>query len=183
MANLPRWIDSPRVDSSAMLAAFLEFRGRRRAPSPSGSPSLSLALTGTDLAQPVDAGTADPYDSLYLIKHRAAEYVMVHGVLLKPTEIPSSIPEQACHDTGCARCAELRGGYQFRWYSTPWKEAYIRTKRPGAWAPGEPEEGPLRPASTGPSCVLGVVGDRAPVQRRMEQGETPTGAGGAGAGP
>ena len=69
---------------------------------PPGSPSPSLALTGTDLGQPVDAGTADPYDSLYLIKHRAAEYVMVHGVLLKPTEIPSSIPEQACHDTGCA---------------------------------------------------------------------------------
>ena len=123
-----------------MLAAFLEFRGGG---CPSRGPLPSLALTGADLAQPAGAGTADPYDSLYLIKHRTAEYVHVNGVFLKPTEMPSSIPERVCNDPGCVRCAELRGGYQFRWYSTLWKEAYIRMKKPGAWVPGEPEEAPV----------------------------------------
>ena len=115
-AELPRWIHHPRVDSQAMLSAFLAYRGR---------------CTGEAHAQ---------LDHLYMIVHRHEPTVVVGGQVIRPQEIhPPGLPTQPCTAQGCARCLEGRGGYQFKWYHPRWRAAYVRLRRKvppeDAWHP------------------------------------------------
>ena len=113
---LPRWIATRRCDSGAMLAAFLWYR------------------------QHCTTAEANAVGYLYSIEHAEQGFVMIDGQKVVPQRIPSPVPTMPCTAASCARCEGLRGGYQFRWYSPKWEEAYLRGARPGAWHPGEPEE-------------------------------------------
>ena len=116
MADLPRWVPSPRVDSQAMLSAFLYYKGRCH-------PSEQEALA-----------------ALHGIGHAVQDTINVAGIDIMPTTIRGPVPMTPCTAAGCRRCVDRRGGYQFRWYSRHWEEAYRRTRRPGSWLPGEPEQ-------------------------------------------
>ena len=110
--ELPRWIDDPRVDSRAMLSAFLEYRGR---------------CTGEASAQLGD---------LYMIVHRLEPEIVLGGQVIRPQEIRSQdIPTRPCADQVCERCRTGRGGYQFKWYHVRWGDVYCRLCRLGAWTP------------------------------------------------
>ena len=113
--GLPRWVDSASVDSQAMLSAFLGFLGN------------CTDDEATELAE------------LFSIEHAIQPTITVLGQVLRPEPVPSPVPAHPCVASGCARCASGRGGYQFRWYSPRWGEAYRRTRRPGSWEPGQPE--------------------------------------------
>jgi hypothetical protein len=113
--DLPRWVNAGTVDSPAMLTAFLGFL---RSCSEDES---------TELAE------------LFSIEHTIRPTVTVLGQVLRPDPVPSPVPAHPCVAPGCARCASGRGGYQFRWYSPRWGEAYRRNRRPGSWEPGHPE--------------------------------------------
>ena len=92
--------------------------------------------------EPSDAirAAVQPYSELYMIEHDIQKTFVVGGRVLQPQHIPAPVPAVACVAKGCARCASLKGGYQFRWYSGRWGQEYQNNSRAGAWKPGEAEE-------------------------------------------
>ena len=114
--DLPRWIKSARLDSAAMLSAFLRYKG---------------------LCSEAEAGAVA---ELYSVEHAIRETITLGTQQVKPQQVPSPVPSVACTVPGCIRCSKLQGGYQFRWYSQLWGSVYTEHRRPGSWAPGEPED-------------------------------------------
>ena len=80
-----------------------------------------------------------PYAELFMIEHAMRSTFVVAGRVLQPQQVPAPVPTIPCVAMGCVRCQNLRGGYQFKWYSRLWGDEYRRSRRPGAWTPGEPE--------------------------------------------
>ena len=109
--EFPRWIDHPRVDSQAMLSAFLDYRGR---------------CTGEARAQ---------LDHLYMIVHSHESTFLVGGQVIRPQEM-RPLPTRPCAAQGCERCRTGRGGYQFKWYHPRWRSVYVRLRRDDTWTPG-----------------------------------------------
>jgi len=106
MADLPRWVDSWRVDSPAMYSAYLTYCG-----------TLDEASTELhDLKQL-------PYQVHFSWLDRQYDD---HG--LRRLGVKSE-----CRTVGCARCMEGCGGYVFRWYDKRWYPLYARNARPDAW--------------------------------------------------
>ena len=107
---LPRWIDDPACDSSAMLAAYLGYHSRQ--------------------------GGADQkvceFQDLYMIVHQPDD-VLAPSLCLANGSIP--LPTRLCQAPQCMRCQREMGGYQFRWYHPAWEEYYLQHKRLGAWSP------------------------------------------------
>ena len=67
-----------------------------------------------------------PY--LWLVDHQSA------GAPLAPPGVRDmAIPTRPCVDPECQRCANLWGGYQFRWIDTRWLEQSEAIRRPGSW--------------------------------------------------
>ena len=113
-AELPRWIDHPRVDSQAMFSAFLAYRGR---------------CTGEAYTQ---------LGHLYIIEHRHEPTVAVSSQVIRPQEIHSrGQPTRPCTAQGCARCLSGHGGYQFKWYNDRWRDTYISLSKENAWHPDD----------------------------------------------
>ena len=108
--ELPRWIDHPRVDSQAMLSAFLDYCGRC-----------------TEEAR-------EQLDHLFMIVH-TQESTFVKGNKVVQPQVMSPLPTRPCEAQECERCRTKRGGYQFKWYHERWKDVYIRLSRNGAWKP------------------------------------------------
>ena len=111
MAN-PRFIDRDDVDSAAMLGAA--------AHSLHIDKQLweSIGVWGQLLISVHFAGPYEPDD----------------------TTVPAGFYTVKCNEgITCARCAEGRGGYKFRWFSPLWSTAYVAGAREGAWLPGRPE--------------------------------------------
>ena len=77
---------------------------------------------------------------LYAIEHAEQGFVMIGGQMVVPQRIASPVPTQPRAAASCARCEGRLGGYQFRWYSPEWGQAYLRGARAGVWRPGEPED-------------------------------------------
>ena len=102
--DLPRWIDDPRVDSSAMLRAFLAYRDR---------------CTGKAYTQ---LGDID------MIVHDQAPTVVVCGQVIRPS-VMRPLPTRKCTAQECIRCSERRGGYQFKWYHERWRDTYVKMRR------------------------------------------------------
>ena len=111
----PRWINSARHDSAAMLSAFLRYKG------------LCSEAEAVAVAE------------LYSVEHAIRETITLGTQQVTPQQVPSPVPSVACKVPGCVRCSSLQGGYQFRWYSQLWGSEYTEHRRPGSWAPGEPE--------------------------------------------
>ena len=99
------WADNDRVDSQAMLSAFLTYRQRCH------------GLARTQL------------DDLFMIRHRHPPFYVIGGQRIVPEEPAAPVPEVACAAPQCARCEAQRGGYQFKWIHHRWAQAY----RAQAW--------------------------------------------------
>ena len=108
--ELPRWIDHPRVDSQAMLSAFLDYRNR---------------LSGESRKQ---------LEHIYMIVHTQESTFVTGNKVIQPQEI-SPLPTRPCKERECERCRTRRGGYQFKWFHARWENVYIRLSREGAWTP------------------------------------------------
>ena len=113
--ELPRWIDHPRVDSQAMLSAFLDYRGRCK-----------------------EEARAQ-LDHLYMIVHTQESTFVTGNKVIRPQNM-SPLPTRPCETQECERCRTNRGGYQFKWYHQRWKDIYIRLSRNEAWTPDELEK-------------------------------------------
>ena len=109
MANKPRWIRSPSVDSPAMLSAVMEFRQKNR------EVWNRLGLEG----------------ELTIVNH--LESSTMGDKFLQDVDCPGTL------EGWCARCAQGRSGYTFRWSSPLWADAYDRIRRPDSWGHGDPE--------------------------------------------
>ena len=139
MAELPRWVPSRRVDSSAMLSAFLAYRGR------------------------CSAEEKEALGHLYMVEHAERKTINIFGVELEPQKVPAPLPSVPCAEPACERCLTRRGGYQFRWYSKLWEENYRKGRRQGSWLPGEPvvdEEDLGRPGPGAPCTTRGATGQK-----------------------
>ena len=126
---LPRWVPSHRVDSQAMLSAFLHHRTR-----------CSLAAL-------------EPLTDLYLIDHRMGDPLVTWGgntFNLVANTTPGPVPTVPCLTPHCTRCALGHGGYKFKWDSERWARGYNALRRPNTWAPGDPED-PTGPPDIHPS--------------------------------
>ena len=117
MAHYPRWIRSERVDSPAMLSAFLAWR-KEDTKDPDGT---------------------QPHGDLFMVEHAIRSTFLVGGRVVQPQHVPAPVPTVPCVAGGCTRCLTLRGGYQFKWHSHLWGHEYQRKCRAGSWVPGEPE--------------------------------------------
>ena len=106
MADLPRWIDHSKVDSMAMLGAFLGW----------------VATAPAEMQRKVE--------HLYTIDHA----MMTMGTQVLKPKLPTGVDLQSfqCNTANCRRCTSLQGGYQFKWYDARWVVAYNRMKRDGA---------------------------------------------------
>ena len=127
--DLPRWINSARVDSELMLSAFLWYRSQ---------------CSETEKVE---------LECLYSIKHRLKDTIVIEGMLVRPQQIGEPVPSTPCTAEGCERCRTGRGGYQFRWCSWTWMHKYMelvkrRKKQPqhlqheliqNIWMPGDDE--------------------------------------------
>ena len=109
--SLPRWIDDPTCDSSAMLAGYLNYHMM-------SGPNDAKACSFTDL---------------YMVVHRPDD---TPAPAIRQFGQSVHIPTRLCSTPGCLRCAKGIGGYKFRWYHLAWEEQYLRGRRPGAWVPG-----------------------------------------------
>ena len=106
MADFPRWINHPKVDSPAMLGAFLNWIG----------------------TAPVEMQRE--VEHLFTKDHAFANIAGARDV--RP-RLPTGVDLQSfqCETANCDRCASLRGGYQFKWYDARWVVAYNSMKRDG----------------------------------------------------
>ena len=109
--TMPRWIDDPTCDSSAMLGAYFNYH-------------MTLG--------PNDA-KACSFTDLYMVVHRPDD-TPVPAIRRFGQSV--HIPTRLCSTRGCRRCTNGIGGYKFRWYHIAWEEQYLHAKRPGAWVPG-----------------------------------------------
>ena len=120
MADFPRWINHPKVDSPAMLGAFLNWIG----------------------TAPVEMQRE--VERLFTKDHAFANIAGARDV--RP-RLPTGVDLQSfqCETANCDRCASLRGGYQFKWYDSRWVDAYNSMKRDDAvslpMAPSSPGHG------------------------------------------
>ena len=105
MANWPRWIEDDSVDSRAMLSAYHEYCCNRSNGVVSDDDGATITL-------------------LPMIVHKSAD--------LDPL-VPTGVTLEKCTTQGCRRCAQLCGGYKFRWYYHAWYAKYVKLSRPGAW--------------------------------------------------
>ena len=120
--TLPRWVPNKRVDSIAMLSAFLAFK---------------------------EIGDPDDHDYLsnfYMIEHKSKPIVSVQVGTMESAKTfvvnkvrPPNLPSRPCKVSGCIRCTIEQGGYMFRWYHSAWSNNYSKLARTGSWAPGEDE--------------------------------------------
>ena len=111
--DTPRWISSSRVDSGAMLGAYLSWYGAQ-------------------LQKP------RPLPIWY---HAMDESINIGGLTLTAPRVdPPGVVPQSCTDEGCLRCLTKRGGFKFRWFDRAWYPQYERTAKPGAWNMGECED-------------------------------------------
>eukprot|EP00438_Fugacium_kawagutii_P022093 Skav219837 [mRNA] locus=scaffold859:193541:193897:+ [translate_table: standard] len=118
MADLPRWIHNSKVDSMAMLSAYIQWVGRElRRCNPEAYPEGTRVIVGEE--------------------HHTLPTVMHWW-----DGMPSlKVNEKICTDSLCERCRVGRGGYQFRWYSANWYKDYLKMKREDSWKRGDPEDG------------------------------------------
>ena len=111
MAHWPRWIDSDRVDSQAMLGAYLGY-----------------------LHYCEQAGYPDPWFKglLWDILHRSAP---PSGMFrdAQPVYPPTYCHPQAVQGRGLSSLRVWTGVYQFKWYSAAWASEYNRMRREGSW--------------------------------------------------
>ena len=114
MANLPRWINDIRVDSQAMLGAFLQWV--HEAP-PEAQREVRHLYTIDHAMMPVEL---TPWPQASEIRPQLGS-----GWSLK------SLP---CKAENCRRRMSLQGGYQFTWHDERRVELYSRMKREGAVA-------------------------------------------------
>ena len=125
----PRWIESHRFDSAAALLAYEQWWAKQ----------LEVHHSATRILKLYGIGGSP---GLRFIQHCPDE-----SSLLQDPWPSSSAPVEIIPcpmQIKCFRCCHGKGGYTFRWYSPHWNDEYMRTRRPGAWAPGENErERPL----------------------------------------
>ena len=109
MADLPRWIDHPKVDSMAMLGAFLGW----------------VATAPAEKQREVE--------QLYTIDHSTDCILEQMGTQVLKPKLPTGVDLQSrqCNTENCRRCKTKTGGYQFRWYDARWVATYNRMKREG----------------------------------------------------
>ena len=112
MAHWPRWIDSDRVDSQAMLGAYLGY-----------------------LHNCEQAGYPGPWFKglLWDILHREPPPSDL-SIMAERVYPPHIVIHKPCRAEACLRCARGQGCYQFRWYSAAWASDYNRMRRGGSWA-------------------------------------------------
>jgi hypothetical protein len=117
---LPRWVPNRRVDSQAMLSAFLAFKNT------------------------CAPGDFDYLFSFYILEHKNSPVVNVQAATMKNAQTfavtkvdTPGLCSRPCIASGCARCSSKRGGYIFRWYHPAWGNQYLKIARPGAWVPRE----------------------------------------------
>ena len=122
LPSLPRWLETDRVDSTAMLSAFLEFKSTC---APADYAYLSNLYTIDHIHSPTV--------SVQVGSMQQAQIIPVTNV------VPPDIPSRMCSAKDCIRCKEKRGGYQFRWYHRAWRRKYEDKRREGTWRPGESE--------------------------------------------
>ena len=98
----PRWVDDDRVDSQAMLSAYMGWA-----------------------SQASDAEIRDTVPHLYTVDHvpLVAPAVTIRGI---------AMPSRLCSAPSCARCLAQRGGYQFRWFDRRWMHTYEEVRRDGS---------------------------------------------------
>ena len=77
---------------------------------------------------------------MYTASNAQQDFVIIDGQVIVPEKVPPPVPSRPCLRIPRARCEELRGGYQFNWYSPKWDAAYRSGARPGSWRPGECED-------------------------------------------
>ena len=118
MGDLPRWIDDEKVDSQAMLSAYMGYEHMSR---------TELAAGNQGNFRPIWWG------HLTMVVHKMNG---VQGTLL--TQPLAGIKDMDCEKRACSRCTQGRGGYQFRWYSRAWAKRYNEMRRPGSWEAPEP---------------------------------------------
>ena len=122
--ELPRWLHDDRVDSPAMLGAFLAYRDAR-------TDDGEFKLPAETRAQLMD---------LYQIDHAMQPTITVADQTITPTRVASVVPQVPCTAQNCRRCLTGQGGYQFRWYHPRWQVKYDALRRPHAWSPTEGPE-------------------------------------------
>ena len=105
MANWPRWIEDDCVDSKAMLSAYLWYCGSRSDGVLSNDDGATITLLP----------------------------MIVHNTSGPEPLVPTGVTLLRCTTQGCQRCAQMRGGYKFRWYYQGWYAKYVDMSRPGAW--------------------------------------------------
>ena len=119
MGDLPRWINNPKVDSTAMFFAWQDY-------------ARSLEKAGNN-------------EEVKKLCHLVQYDHVVRPTLLNimATRIdPPPCPEiLVCQTVGCRRCADGRGGYKFRWYDKRWYKGYLAKRREGSWRLGDSEDG------------------------------------------
>ena len=120
--ELPRWIQSDYLDSTAMLEAFEHYKY-------------------------TCAGEAkEQLKHLYVIEHRSRSTVVLGGISLAVQRLRDEQPRRQCRENPCARCGLWKGGYQFKWYSWRWRKRYDDNRRPDALSAAEIEAGIIVPA-------------------------------------
>ena len=122
--ELPRWLHDDRVDSPAMLGAFLAYRDVR-------TDDGEFKLPAETRAQLMD---------LYQIDHAMQTTITVADQTITPTQVPSVVPQVPCTTQNCRRCLTGQGGYKFRWFHPRWQVKYDALRRPHAWSPTEGPE-------------------------------------------
>ena len=88
--DLPRWVNSARLDSAAMLSAFLRYR------------------------EFCSEAAKEAVAELHSVEHAIRETISLGSLQVTPQQVQSPGPSAACTTPGCKRCATLPGGYQFR---------------------------------------------------------------------
>ena len=123
MANYPRWVDEERVDSAAMYSAYLQYQ----------------AWTCREVMFQDD--TKEKWAPIWwghlrCIHHRAILPAWAAALHIRTPSEPG-VKRVDCTQPRCQRCAEGKGGYQFRWYSPLWAKEYNIRRREGSWVAPE----------------------------------------------
>ena len=66
---------------------------------------------------------------LYQIDHDIRETILIGRQVVTPTRVQSPVPQIQCTTQGCRRCANLQGGYVFRWFHERRAATYDRLLR------------------------------------------------------
>ena len=136
--ELPRWLHDDRVDSPAMLGAFLAYRDARTDDGEFKLPAETRAQL-MDLYQ-IDHDMQPTYTVAEQTIRLGDQEMRVPQQLLTPTRVASVVPQVPCTAQNCRRCLTGQGGYQFRWYHPRWQVKYDALRRPHAWSPTEGPE-------------------------------------------